>query len=396
MVMANYILNDIPENWTNLLPFTFTRPISDLRVGILTLKDKWELLLEEACSVITEEYLSEKYSCKLSDENVLINSVIIPTSAIVEQIKQLESGQILKNDNEWVAICTKDVESFDQEEFGEYEVVACDSQLDFIKYPWHIFQKNSQQIEADFALITKGKKSQELSSTNQLIGDYPVFIAPNANIECATLNTTKGPIFIGEDAVVMEGSLIQGPFAICEHSQLKLGSKVYPGTTIGPHCKVGGEINNAVFWGYSSKAHDGFLGNSVIGEWCNIGADSNNSNLKNNYENVKIWNYGSKSFIDSESQFCGLFMGDHSKCGINTMFNTGTVVGVSANIFGAGFPRTIIPSFAWGGANGITTYRIDKAFRTMELVMSRRNLLLSDMDKKILTHIFDQTKEFRH
>ncbi|MBL6964660.1 MAG: GlmU family protein [Bacteroidetes bacterium] len=394
--MLNYILNDIPENWINLLPLTYTRPISDLRIGILTLKEKWELLMDIKCSVITEDYLSDKYNAEFGDENILINSAVIPTKSLIEQVQKLKRGQLLKTENEWIAIYTKDIASFSQDEFGDYEAIMYSSSIDFIHYPWQIFQNNGEQIKADYSLLTQGKKSADLSQTNTIIGDQPVFIEGGAQVECTVLNASQGPIYIGHDAIVMEGSLIQGPFALGDHSTLKMGTKVYPGTTIGPHCKVGGEINNSVFWGYSNKAHDGFIGNSVIGEWCNLGAGSNNSNLKNNYEQVKIWNYGSKSFVDSGSQFCGLFMGDHSKCGINSMFNTGTVVGVSANIFGAGFPRTFIPSFTWGGASGVTTYLKDKAFRTMDLVMQRRNLKLTDKDKKILSHIFEKTNDFRH
>jgi UDP-N-acetylglucosamine diphosphorylase/glucosamine-1-phosphate N-acetyltransferase len=396
MDMRNYILNDIPENWINLLPLTYTRPISDLRVGIMTIREKWEHHLQSECSVITEDYLSEKYPLALSEKNILINASVLPDTTIIEQIQKLKEGQLLKSGEDWIAIFTKELESFDTDELGSYELIQLDSDVEQILYPWHIFQKNAMEIKKDFEILTKNKSSEKLNDTNRIIGHHAVFAEKGAEANCAVFNTTDGPIYLGKNSKIMEGCLVQGPFTIGENSQLKLGSKVYPGSSLGPHCKVGGEINNVVFWGYSNKAHDGFLGNSVIGEWCNIGADSNNSNLKNNYEHVKIWNYALKSFKDTGSQFCGLIMGDHSKCGINTMFNTGTVVGVSANIFGAGFPRTLIPSFSWGGPGGITTYRLEKAFRTMELVMKRRNLELTDMDKQIINHIFENTKEYRH
>jgi UDP-N-acetylglucosamine diphosphorylase/glucosamine-1-phosphate N-acetyltransferase len=243
--------------------------------------------------------------------------------------------------------------------------------------------------------LTKGRKSQPLNNSCRNIGKGKIFIEEGASANDTTFNTTTGCIYIGKDAEVMEGSVVRGPFALCEHSVLKMSSKIYGATTIGPHSKVGGEVNNSVVFGYSNKAHDGFLGNSVIGEWCNLGADTNNSNLKNNYANVKLWNYSGENFIDTGLQFCGLIMGDHSKCGINTMFNTGTVAGVSSNIFGSGFPRNFIPSFSWGGAQGFTTYRFEHAIETAQLVMQRRNTELTDNDKDILKYIFDNDEKFR-
>ena len=262
-----------------------------------------------------------------------------------------------------------------------------------IDHVWDIFSKNGDAIKQDFDLITKNKTSLHLSKSNTVIGDPKlIFLEEGAIVEASILNTTAGPIYIGKDAEVMEGSMVRGPFALGEHSALKLGTKIYGPTTVGPHSKIGGEVNNSVIFGYSNKGHDGFLGNSVIGEWCNLGADTNNSNLKNNYSSVKLYNYSKKAMLDSGLQFCGLIMGDHSKCGINTMFNTGTVVGVGANIFGGGFPPTHIPSYSWGGADGMMEYQFEKMIETADRVFQRRNLFISELDISILRTIFTETK----
>ena len=228
-----------------------------------------------------------------------------------------------------------------------------------------------------------------------VISPENIFIEEGAKLEFVTLNASTGPIYIGKNAEIMEGSVIRGPFALCEEAQVKLASKVYGATTVGPYCRIGGEVNNSVLFGYSNKGHEGFLGNSVLGEWCNIGADSNNSNLKNNYEEVKLWSYETEGFEKTGLQFCGLMMGDHSKCGINTMFNTGTVVGVSTNIFGSGFPRNFVPSFSWGGASGFTTYITKKAFETARIAMARRHVDFDEQEAKILEHVFEETKKWR-
>nr|MDQ3072743.1 glucose-1-phosphate thymidylyltransferase [Bacteroidota bacterium] len=269
-------------------------------------------------------------------------------------------------------------------------------ELRIIENIWQIFSWNDAELRSDFDLLTSGRKSASISGSNHIINKENIFLEEGAVVEGASLNASTGPIYIGKHAEIMEGCLVRGPFSLGEHSQLKLGAKIYGATTIGPHCKVGGEVNNSVFQAYSSKAHDGFIGNAVIGEWCNIGADSNNSNLKNNYDEVKVWDFGKNIFVNTGLQFCGLFLGDHSKCGINTMFNTGTVVGVSSNIFGSGFPRTIIPSFSWGGAAGFTTYKIDKALETAELVFQRRKLSLVQIDKDIFAHVFNLTSPQRN
>jgi UDP-N-acetylglucosamine diphosphorylase/glucosamine-1-phosphate N-acetyltransferase len=395
--MNDFILFDLNTNRQNLLPFTFTRPVSEIRCGILTIKEKWEKFLNGSASYLTENYLSELFPIKTNAKNLIINSSLLPSKGIVEAIENLQINQCLMIDSIFLAakVSKENIDTIKSENFSKLESVNFNENTDFIDQNWQIFKLNGQEIVNDFALLTSGRESQKISSTNTIIGSNPVFLEKGAQAEAAIFNTTKGPIYLGKDSVVMENSVVQGPFALGEHATVKIAAKIYPETTLGPHCKVGGEVSNTVFFSYSNKGHDGFVGNSVIGEWCNIGADTNSSNLKNNYEFVKVWNYVKEGFVSSNSQFCGLLMGDHSKCGINTMFNTGTTIGVSANIFGSGFPRTFIPSFSWGGANGFTTYRLEKAFRTAELMMSRRGIELTDSDKKMLTEVFNITEKYR-
>ncbi len=392
----NYILFD-DKSWDNLLPLTFTKPVCEVRSGILTIKEKWEKILNVKSSYLTQEYLQSKYKLNVEDENILINGSIIPSESLIEKIKQLDFNQVLKSENKILALKLekKHVSSFDYLEISNYREVNFDEEYLSISWPWEIFKLNGENIIADFELLTKGRKSAEISSTNNLLGKENTFVEEGANIEFATLNATTGPIYIGKDTEIMENSVVRGPFALCDHSVLKLAAKIYGPTTIGPHSKVGGEINNSVIFGYSNKAHDGFLGNSVIGEWCNLGADTNNSNLKNNYAEVRLWNYENERFIKTGLQFCGLIMGDHSKCAINTMFNTGTVVGVNANIFGEGFPRNFVPSFSWGGAHGFSNYNINKAYEVAEKVMERRDIQLDDIEKDILKEVFERTSKYR-
>lgn len=388
----NYILYDGSVR-TALLPFTFTRPVADIRVGILTIREKWEKFLGTTTTTVTEEYLSEKFPMVELDENIMINASYCPNEVLVEMISFLKPFQAIVKDEEVIAFYT----TSDQEEvhFEDYEWIECEEDVLRIENSWDIFQKNDQAIREDFLLLTEDRVSQPIPSTVQVLGRENIFIEEGAVLNFCTLNATTGPIYIGKDAEIMEGSVIRGPFALGEHAQVKLGTKIYGATTVGPHCRVGGEVNNSVLFAYSNKGHDGFLGNSVLGEWCNIGADSNNSNLKNNYESVKLWDYETERFVNTGLQFCGLMMGDHSKCGINTMFNTGTVVGVSANIFGAGFPRNYIPNFTWGGAQGTQVYLPKKAFETAKIVMARRNVEFTSQEEAILTHVFNETKEWK-
>ncbi len=388
----NYILFDGPAR-TALLPFTFTRPVADILIGILTIRQKWEMYLGSTTTTLTEEYLSEKFPMVEMEQNVMINASFLPNPTLVEMIQGLKSNQAIFKGDEVIAFFTNDEQ--EQVDFDTYEIIDYSEDCLTVQNTWDIFAKNDTALRADFELVTQDRKSQPIPKSVNVIAPENIFIEEGAKLEFVTLNASTGPIYIGKDAEIMEGSVIRGPFALCEGAGVKLASKVYGATTVGPYSKIGGEVNNSVLFAYSNKGHDGFLGNSVLGEWCNIGADSNNSNLKNNYEEVKLWSYETEGFAKTGLQFCGLMMGDHSKCGINTMFNTGTVVGVSANIFGSGFPRNFVPSFSWGGAAGFTTYTTSKAFATAKLVMSRRNVEFDEKEQAILEHVFEETKKWR-
>lgn len=388
----NYILFD--GNVRNqLLPFTFTRPVADIRIGILTIREKWEHLLGFTTSTVTEDYLSDKYPFVELEKNILINASFLPSENLANIVKGLDENQAVFFEEEPIAFFASEGQEVDFETFDVIQYAYNDVLR--IEHTWDIFSKNAEAIKRDFEMLTEGRESEPIPEGIWAKNPENIFIEEGATIEFCTLNASEGPIYIGKDAEIMEGALVRGPFALCEHATLKMGAKIYSGTTIGPHSKVGGEVSNSIIFGYSNKGHGGFLGNSVLGEWCNLGADTNNSNLKNNYAEVRLWDYETKRFAKTGLQFCGLMMGDHSKCGINTMFNTGTVVGVSANIFGSGFPRNFIPSFSWGGSGGFTTYKTDKAFEVAKVVMSRRNVELSEMDIKILEHVFEETSAWR-
>ena len=388
----NYILFDGSVR-NALLPFTYTRPVADIRVGILTIREKWEKALGLTTTTITEEYLEEKYPMVEMEENVLINASFLPSKELVKKVKTLEKNQAVFHGDEVIAFYTTD--SQEEVDFESYDQIEFEEEILQIQNTWDIFSLNDKAIQADFDLLTQGRKSQPIPEGVQVLGKENIFIEEGASITFSILNASTGPIYIGKDAQIMESCTVRGPFAMCENSVLKMGAKIYGATTLGPYCKVGGEVNNSVLFGYSSKGHEGFLGNSVLGEWCNLGADTNTSNLKNNYAEVRLWDYESGRFAKTGLQFCGLIMGDHSKCGINTMFNTGTVVGVSANIFGSGYPRNFIPSYSWGGASGFTTYQMRKVFEVAEVVMKRRNVVLSEEDKDILEKVFEITSTYR-
>ncbi len=388
----NYILFDGSAR-NQLLPFTYTRPVADLRVGILTIREKWEKMLGYTTSSVTEDYLVDKFPMVEFNDNIFINASIIPSENIVKMIKSLTENKAIFLDNEPLAFFAKK----DQEvNFDTYNVIDY-SFKDIIKIEntWDIFKLNGEAIDRDFQLLTSGRDSQPIPESVVVVNEQQIFIEEGAVLPLCSLNATEGPIYIGKDSEIMEGALIRGPFALCNNATVKMGAKIYGPTTIGPHSKIGGEINNCVIFGYSNKGHDGFLGNSVLGEWCNLGADTNNSNLKNNYAEVRLWDYETERFAKTGLQFCGLMMGDHSKCGINTMFNTGTVIGVSANVFGSGFPRNFIPSYSWGGYSGMMTYKTNKAFEVAKVVMERRNESFTAVDRQILEHIFEETKRFR-
>ena len=388
----NYILFDGPYR-NNLLPFTFTRPVADIRVGILTIRQKWESYLEYTTTTVTEDYLADKFPMVEMEENIMINASFLPNLEVVEFVKNLKHNQALFKGEDVIAFFVNEGEEV--KDFSTFEALEFSGNILNIEHTWDIFSKNGDAIAEDFNLITKDRQSQPIPATVNTISPENIFIEKGAILNFATLNASSGPIYIGRDAEVMEGSIVRGPLALCNNAALKLGTKVYGPTTVGPHSKIGGEVNNSVIFGFSNKGHDGFLGNSVIGEWCNLGADTNNSNLKNNYAEVRLWDYKTEGFAKTGLQFCGLMMGDHSKCGINTMFNTGTVVGVSANIFGSGFPRNFVPSFSWGGSKGFVTYKTNKAFEVAEVVMARRKEEFTDQDKVILEHIFEETKQYR-
>ncbi|WP_276381929.1 GlmU family protein [Flavobacterium sp. H4147] len=388
----NYILFDGPVR-NALLPFTFTRPVADILVGIMTIRQKWEARLGSTITTITEEYLSTKFPMVEMEENVMINAAYLPNDTLAELVSDLKPNQAIFKGDDVIAFFSS--ENQEEVDFDTYDIIQYSDECLTIEHTWDIFSKNDAAIRADFAFLTEDRKSQPIPKSVNVIAPENVFIEEGAKLEFVTLNASTGPIYIGKNTEIMEGAVIRGPFALCENAMVKMSAKVYGATTVGPGSRIGGEVKNSVLFANSNKGHEGFLGDSVLGEWCNIGADSNNSNLKNNYEEVKLWSYETEGFAKTGLQFCGLMMGDHSKCGINTMFNTGTVVGVSANIFGSGFPRNFVPSFSWGGAAGFTTYVTKKAFETARLVMSRRNIEFDETEAAILEHIFEETKKWR-
>jgi UDP-N-acetylglucosamine diphosphorylase/glucosamine-1-phosphate N-acetyltransferase len=392
----NYILfDDLSRD--RLLPFTFIRPVAEIRLGILTIREKWERWLHTAISSLTQDYLQEKYPLVQGDTNVLINGAITPNAVLAGEIENLKAGEALSKDSLLIAVC------LDKSELSDFDFALpagfADKQTSSsflrITRPWNLFYYNGQELISDFELVTAGKVSSPISSTNNLIRPDRIFAEEGVKLEYTTLNASTGPIYLGRNSEIMEGALIRGPFALCEGAIVKMGAKIYGPTTLGPFSKVGGEVTNSILFSYSNKVHEGYMGNSAIGEWCNIGADSNTSNLKNNYTRVKLWDYVTGRAEDTGLQFCGLMMGDYSKCGINTMFNTGTVVGISSNIYGAGFPGNFIPSFSWGGASGFETYRADKSFETIEKAMMSRNLTLSEADRRIIASVFKFTDRYR-
>jgi UDP-N-acetylglucosamine diphosphorylase/glucosamine-1-phosphate N-acetyltransferase len=398
----NIILFDDPVIRPALLPFTFTRPVAVIRVGIVTLAEKWQPLTGAAVSFLTQDYLAVKFpAVSESGPNYFVNGAVCATAPLVEELEQLPVGQALYAGDTLIAYHSDPSPAPDLQ--GFYDQVAnirtrreVFAEITLIREVWDIFRNNGQEIRADFKLLTKGRQSQPVGDPHTIVyAPENIFIEEGVKIRAAILNAENGPIYLGKNAQVHEGAIIKGPFALGEESFVNIGGKMRGDITIGPFCKVGGEISNSVIFGYSNKGHEGFLGNSVIGEWCNLGADTNNSNLKNNYADIKVWSYAAGAMENSRLQFCGLMMGDHTKCGINTMFNTATVVGVSANIFGAGFPPSFIPDFSWGGAGGLQTYRLDKALEVAAKTMERREIELDQVEIDILTHVFEETRKHR-
>jgi UDP-N-acetylglucosamine diphosphorylase/glucosamine-1-phosphate N-acetyltransferase len=383
-------------------PFTLTRPVAELRIGIMTIREKWEKKGLVCSGYLSSDWLAEKFFRpeEIEAGQLLINSRFMPDDALASELKMLANGiSVFNAQNELVALKTeksipvsKDFSSFLFSEAETYMRLELTPQFHSLNKIWELFSRNGEQIQADFEALTAGRKSAPIPSSNRVIAPENVFIEPGAKVEMSIINASTGPVYMAADAEVMEGCLIRGPLAMCEHSALKMGAKIYGPTTLGPHCKVGGEVNNSVLMGYSNKGHDGFLGNSVIGEWCNLGADTNNSNLKNNYGEVKIWSMAENKNINTGLQFCGLFMGDHSKAGINTMFNTGTVAGVCANVFDGGFLPKYIPSFTWGGPEKTDKYDVDKAIETAIAMYSRRGVEFTKADENLLRFLsfFDE------
>lgn len=397
MKIKQLILWDPPSR--QLHPLTFTRPAAALRIGITTLQEKWEAHFDLPASHATRAYLAPKFPTEWSVLNIVVNGTVVANPALTQFIQNhLPTGTLLTKAGTPIAFrgSRAQVEQWWQQMPPPEQWLEYPGECLIIKHPWDLFLHNGAVLLHDFERLTAGRTSQPLSATNTLIGDSNyLFIEEGAWIEGAILNTQPGPIYVGKGATIMEGSLVRGGLALCAGSTLKMGSKIYGPTTIGPVCKVGGEVTNSILTGYSNKGHEGYLGNAVLGEWCNLGADTNSSNLKNNYASVKVWDYEEKRFIDSEQQFCGLIMGDHSKSGINTMFNTGTVVGVACNIYGSDFPRNFVPSFSWGNARKMTTHQLPKALETAALVVARRQLSLTEIDQAILEYVFHEDAEYR-
>ncbi|CAN5915026.1 GlmU family protein [soil metagenome] len=398
----NIILFDDPIIRPSLLPFTFTRPVAGIRLGILTLTEKWQAYTGSEVSFLTQDYLSAKFrSVSGGGKQVYVNGAVCPTEVLVQELRSLPLGQALYQGETLIAYNSDSFTGSNLQDFFNHTTGIRDkqevsSEITVIRELWDIFRNNGQEIRNDFSLLTKGRQSQPVADPHTIVySPENIFLEEGVKIRAAILNAENGPIYLGKNSQIHEGAIIKGPFALGEESFVNVGGKMRGDITIGPFCKVGGEVSNSIIFGYSNKGHEGFLGNSVIGEWCNLGADSNNSNLKNNYADIKVWNYAAGAYKNSGLQFCGLMMGDHTKCGINTMFNTATVVEVSANIFGAGFPPSFIPDFAWGGAGGLETYRLDKAQEVAAKTMERRGIDLDQIEKDILTHVFEETRKHR-
>ncbi len=392
------ILFDDPTIRQQLLPFTFTRPVAGVRCGTLTLAEKWERR-GHAVSYLTVPYLAAKFAAYPAT-TLYFNGAVCADDALDAALNTLGPGEALRLADETLVAfrATAPLSSVEALLVAAQEAAAVThaAETTVIRQPWHLFKLNGAQLRADFTLLTAGRQSAPITDPHTIVyAPENVFLETGVKIRAAILNAEAGPIYLGRNAQVQEGAIIVGPCSIGDDSTVNVGAKLRGDNTIGPHCKVGGEISNSILFGYSNKGHDGFLGNSVLGEWCNLGADTNTSNLKNNYAPVKIWSYAKQGFVNTGEQFCGLLMGDHAKAGINTMFNTGTVVGVGANVFGAGYPRTFIPAFSWGGAQGFETFKLPTMYEVAQRVMERRKIALDDVEKALIAEVFEQTKEER-
>jgi len=391
----NVALFDHPKLRQQLLPFTFTRPLGELLIGILTISQKWQNYLGKNIGYITHDYLSKKFPLPKNLSNImLINGSVCPDEELVNTIRSLGVGQAIGKDGILMAAHLQEFNGI--EELLEVNTTEYQNTVTIISRPWHIFKQTGAEIRADYNLLTKNSVSASITDVNTIVYDADnIFLEEGVNIKAAILNAENGPIYLGKNSIIEEGAIIRGPFALGEESTINAHARMRGDISIGPKCKVGGEVSNSVIFGHSNKGHDGFLGNSVLGEWCNIGAGTNTSNLKNNYDKIKIWDFAIEKFIKTDEQFCGLLMGDHSKCAINTMFNTATVVGVAANIFGTGFPRTFIPSFSWGGQAGFTTFLPHKVKEMASVSMARRGGVFDQQEEDIISSIFKETEKFR-
>lgn len=400
-------LFDHPVANRRLWPLTAFRPVADLRLGILRLSDKWQQYTRIQASHLCADNLQALFPLgKKESDQLVIQGNTLPTRQLADWLLALPDDCVAVDDQgEWIGFKTRggapDYLDLSEGDAGIPAVLShlkpltCPFPVSRLLQSWEIFQMNATELERDFELLTIGRSGFHPSATNLILGNR-FFIEEGAKMEGVTINSLTGPVYIGRDTEIMEGSVIRGPFALCDHALVKMAAKIYGPTTIGPGCKVGGEIQNVVFQANSNKAHDGYLGNSAIGEWCNLGADTNSSNLKNTYQEVKLWDYAKGGFVATGSLFCGLVMGDHAKCGINTMFNTGTVVGVGANVFGSGYPRPFIPDFAWGGASGFTTHSMRAFLDTARIVMDRRGQVLTPAHEHLYRTVFEQTAEYRN
>ncbi|HAJ98756.1 MAG TPA: glucose-1-phosphate thymidylyltransferase [Bacteroidales bacterium] len=389
----NYIL--FSDNARNqMLPFTFTRPLADIRLGIFTIRQRWEMYLGSKTSTLTQDYLSRRFPLVKGIDNTLINASILPDAKLIAAIQALLPNQTLVQNELLIAyrVGENDMEGdhVGSDGFENIEPVEYAETLSRVSHLMDIVNLINNSINHDYALITKGRTSMPIPEHVRVIAPENVFVEEGAKLEMAMINASEGPVYLGKKSHVMDGAILRGPLVLCDNSTIKLGAKIYGNTVIGPHCKVGGEVSDSLFFGYSNKGHDGFLGHSVIGEWCNIGADTNTSNLKNNYSAVRLWSYVENGFTNTRQTFCGTFMGDYAKCGINTMFNTGTVVGVGAQIFGAGYMKNYIPSFTFGGPSGYSTVDIEKVLATERLTHARRGLELSAEEEEILRSLYHQ------
>jgi UDP-N-acetylglucosamine diphosphorylase/glucosamine-1-phosphate N-acetyltransferase len=388
------ILFDDPILRQQLLPFTHTRPVAGVRCGILTLAEKWQRR-GHTTGYLTQSYLATKFGPGAGA--LYVNGAVCADDALAAALQTLVPGGALRLSDETLVAFRAEAPVVSVEEllYAAQEATALThtAAATVIRQPWHLFKQNGAQLRADFALLTNGRTSAEITDKHTIVyAPENVFLEEGVKIRAAILNAEAGPIYLGRNAQVQEGAVIIGPCSIGDDSTVNVGAKLRGDNTVGPHCKVGGEISNSILFGYSNKGHDGFLGNSVLGEWCNLGADTNTSNLKNNYASVKVWSYAKQGFVNTGEQFCGLLMGDHAKAGINTMFNTGTVVGVGANVFGGGYPRTFIPAFSWGGAHGFETFKLPTMYEVAQRVMERRKIALDDVEKGILAEVFELTK----